>query len=55
MEANRTRAQYLNGLALAVVSITGSAILAGAPTWVLLPAGVASGVLHITAVHVSGR
>ena len=51
-EAKKTRAQYLNGLAVAVLSLAVSAVLAGAHWWVL-PAAVAISVtLHWVAVRV---
>ena len=41
-----TRAQYLNGLAVAVAGASISAVLAGAPLWLLVPAAGTSGLLH---------
>ena len=49
-EARKTRAQYLNGLAVMSLSFAGTAVLAGAPLWVLAPATVLSLVLHWAAV-----
>lgn len=51
-EAKKTRAQYLNGLAVSVISITVSVVLAGGPWWLLAAAAPASVVLHLAAVVV---
>ena len=51
-EWKKARAQYLNGLAVAMVSLATTAVLTGAPWWVL-PAAVAISVtLHWVAVRV---
>lgn len=50
-ETRKARAQYLNGLAVAVMSVATSAILAGAPWWVLPAAGLASITLHWAAAR----
>lgn len=49
-EAKKTRAQYLNNLAVAALTLTASAVLAGAPVWLLAGAAVISGALHWAAV-----
>ena len=51
-EWKKARAQYLNGLAVAVVSLAVSALLAGTPWWVLPAAGAVSLTLHWAAVRV---
>lgn len=51
-EWKKARAQYLNGLAVATVSLAGSAMLAGGPWWVLPAAGAVSLTLHWAAVRV---
>jgi hypothetical protein len=51
-EWKKARAQYLNGLAVATVSLAVSAMLAGAPWWVLPAAGVVSLTLLWAAVWV---
>lgn len=51
-EWKKARAQYLKGLAVATVSLAVSAMLAGAPWWVLPAAGVVSLTLHWATVWV---
>lgn len=51
-EAKKTRAQYLNGLAVSVISLTLSVVLAGGPWWLLAGAVAASIALHLAAVVV---
>lgn len=51
-ERKKVRAQYLNGLAVAMVSLAVSAMLAGAPWWVLPAAGAVSLTLHWAALRV---
>ena len=51
-EPKKARAQYLNGLAVAVVSLAVSAVLAGAQWWMLPPAAAISLTLHWAAVRV---
>lgn len=51
-EWKKVRAQYLNGLAVAMVSLAVSAMLAGAPWWVLPAAGAVSLTLHWAALRV---
>lgn len=51
-EAKKTRAQYLNGLAIAVISLTVSVVLAGGPLWLLAGAAAVSVLLHLAAVVV---
>jgi hypothetical protein len=51
-EWKKARAQYLNGLAVAIVSLAISAMLAGAPWWVLPAAVAVSLTLHWAAVWV---
>lgn len=50
-EVKKTRAQYLNSLAAAAMTLTVSAVLAGAPAWLLVAAAAVSGVLHWAAVR----
>jgi hypothetical protein len=50
-EVSRTRAQYLNGIAVALLGSSVSAAGAGAPIWVLVPAAVVSLLLHWQAVQ----
>ena len=50
-EAKRTRSQYLNGIAVALVSTTMSAVIAGAPLWLVGPAVAGSAALHVLAVR----
>ena len=49
-EAKRARAQYLNGLAVSVISLTVSVVLAGGPWWLLAGAAALSLLLHRAAV-----
>jgi hypothetical protein len=49
-EAKRARAQYLNGLAVSVISLTLSVVLAGGPWWLLAGAAALSLLLHRMAV-----
>lgn len=51
-EAKKTQAQYLNGWAVAVMSLAASAVLACAPWWFLAGGFVLSGALHSMAVRV---
>ena len=51
-EWKKARAQYLNGLAVAVISLTVSVVLAGGPWWLLAGAAAASVLLHAAAVVV---
>lgn len=53
-EAKKARAQYLNGLAVAVITITMSVVLAGGPWWLLAGAGALSVALHKLAVRTVG-
>ena len=50
-EVSRTRAQYLNGIAVAPLGSSVSAVCAGAPIWVLVPAAAGSLLLHWQAVR----
>ena len=50
-EVTRARAQYLNGIAVALIGSGVSAVGAGAPIWVLVPAGAGSLMLHWQAVQ----
>ncbi|WP_173089157.1 hypothetical protein [Devosia sp. 1635] len=50
-EVKRARAQYLNGLAVALLGSTVSAVPAGAPLWALVPAAALSLLLHWLAVE----
>jgi hypothetical protein len=49
-EAKKVRAQYLNGIAIAILSAAGAALLAGQPLWVLVLALVASLAIHAAAI-----
>ncbi|HEY8577588.1 MAG TPA: hypothetical protein VIL88_14775 [Devosia sp.] len=51
-EAKKTQAQYLNGLAIATLSLATTAVLSGVPWWVLPAAAMVSVVLHCAAVRV---
>ena len=51
-EVKKTRAQYLNGLAVTVVGLMVSVVLAGGPWWLLAVAVAVSVVLHLAAVVV---
>jgi hypothetical protein len=53
-EAKKARAQYLNGLAVAVITITVSVVLAGGSWWLLAVAGALSVALHKLAVRTVG-
>lgn len=53
-QAKRIRASYLNGLAVAVISLAASAVISGASWWILLVATGASAALHAAAVR-AGR
>jgi len=49
LEARKSRAQYLNGVATTMLSIGKSVVLAGAPVWVWLGAAGASIAFHCAA------
>lgn len=52
-EAKRTRAQYLNGLAVAVIGIAASAVVAGGGWWIFVAGVAASMLLHWAAVRLA--
>lgn len=55
-ERNKTRAQYLNSLAVAVLTLSASAVISGAaPVWAMPLAGLASLLLHMLAVKAVAR
>lgn len=55
-ERQKARAQYLNSLAVAVLTGSVSAVISGAaPFWLLVPAAMASVALHAGAVWIVGR
>ena len=55
-ERQKARAQYLNGLAVAVLTGSVSAVVSGAAAaWLLVPAALASVALHAGAVWVVSR
>lgn len=52
-EKRKTRAQYLNSLAVAVLTVCASTVISGiAPTWLMLLALAASATLHTAAVRI---
>jgi hypothetical protein len=50
-EVSRTRAQYLNGVGVAILGSGFSAVLAGAPIWLLPPVVGVSAALHFAALR----
>ena len=50
-EAKKTKAHYFNTMAIAVVTVTTSAVFAGAPWWTLAVAIGASALLHRAAIR----
>lgn len=50
-EAKKAKAQYYNTIAITVVTVTTSAVFAGAPWWTLAIAIGASALLHRAAIR----
>lgn len=52
-EQRKSRAQYLNGLAVGVLSLACSSILVGVlPLWAVIPALAGSVAMHLAAVRI---